>query len=172
MKKSGNYHITKISVNSHEQVDYLEINHEEVPVADGKIEKNRVATIGTVTGEVEPSSGYGAMDKVTFTVTTIPTIAKQTPSETAVDYKDTAPVLIEFADVQDFTNWAIIDVTESAILDSDAIGTDLTVTFADVAAATDTIKVAWGYPSSADTAAEILAAAYYVAEIENPKPTA
>ena len=34
MKKSGNYHITKISVNSHEQVDYLEINHEEVPVAE------------------------------------------------------------------------------------------------------------------------------------------
>ena len=80
--------------------------------------------------------------------------------------------MIEFADIQDFTNWAIIDVTESAILDSDAIGTDLTVTFADVAAATDTIKVAWGYPSSADTAEEILAAAYYVAEIENPKPTA
>jgi hypothetical protein len=172
MKKSGNYHITKISVNSHEQVDYLEINHEEVPVADGKIEKNKVATIGTVTGEVEPSSGYGAMDKVTYSVDTAPKIAKQTPSETAVDYKDTAPVLIEFADIQDFTNWAIIDVTEGAILDSDAIGTDLTVTFADITAATDTIKVAWGYPSSADTAEEILAAAYYVAEIENPKPEA
>lgn len=172
MKKSGNYHITKISVNSNELVDYLEINNEEVPVADGRIEKNKVATINTVTGEIEPSSGYGAMDKVTFTVPTTPTIAKQTPSETAVDYKDTAPALIKFADVQDFTNWAIIDVTESDILDSDAIGTDLTVAFADITAATDTIKVAWGYPSSEDTAEEILAAAYYVAEIENPKPTA
>lgn len=172
MKKSGNYHITKISVNSHEQVDYLEINHEEVPVADGKIEKNKVTTIGTVTGEVEPSSGYGAMDKVTYTIDTAPKIEKKTPGESSVDYKDTAPVLIEFADVQDFTNWAIIDVTESAILDSDAIGTDLTVAFADIVAATDTIKVAWGYPSSEDTAAEILAAAYYVAEIENPKPAA
>lgn len=169
MKKCGNYKITKISVNSHEQVDYLEINHEEVPVADGKIEKNRVATISTATGEVEPSSGYGAMDKVTYTVDTAPKIAKQTPGESSVDYKDTAPVLIEFADVQDFTNWAIIDVTESAILDSDAIGTDLTVAFADIVADTDTIKVAWGYPSSEDTASDILASAYYVAEIENPK---
>ena len=169
MKKSGNYKITKISVNSNEVVDYLEINNQVVPVASGTIESNKVATISTATGTVSPSSGYGAMEKVTFTVNTTPTITKKTPTETAVDYKDTAPAFIGFSDIQDFTKWAIIDVTESDILDSDAIGTDLTVTFADITAATDTIKVAWGYPSSEDTASEILASAYYVAEIENPK---
>lgn len=173
MKKSGNYHITKISVNSHEQVDYLEINHEEVPVADGKIEKNRVATIGTVTGEVEPSSGYGAMDKVTYSVDTAPKIEKKTPGESSVDYKDTAPAVVSFADLPTaFNKWAIIDDTESAVLDSDTIGTDLTVAYADITSTENKILVCWGYPTSASTVAAIKSGCYYQAEIENPKPEA
>lgn len=173
MKKCGNYKITKISVNSHEQVDYLEINHEEVPVADGKIEKNKVATVSTITGEIEPSSGYGAMDKVTYTIDTAPKITKKTPGESSVDYEDVSPAVVKFADLPTaFNKWAIIDDTESAILDADTIGTDLTVAFADIVSEDDKIIVCWGYPTSASTASAIKSGCYYQAEIENPKPAA
>lgn len=170
MKKSANYKITKISVNNHEVVDYLEINHETVPVASGTIETNKVVELTSAQSSITPSSGYGAMEKVTYTVKTYPTITKGTPTTTDVKYSDTAPNMVNFSELATaFDKWAIIDDDESAVLGSASIGSDITVTFADIVADTDKIIVCWGYPSTDTTASAIKTDCYYSVEIENPK---
>lgn len=77
MKIAPNYRITNIRVNpAGETIEALEINGEAVEMGSAKLENNKAATIDVSTYtepvEVTPSSGKVAMEKVTVTLSNIP----------------------------------------------------------------------------------------------------